>query len=201
MTSLKTAAIVVLPVVLLAFSLPAADVSHGIHLYEQKKYAEAESALREAVAAEPDNADANHYLGLALLETKKYKEAEGAFGKAAEARPDARVGLAQAYMMQDKLDEATGELDKAAEDSSENPAFHRTRGMILLKRDRFADASQSLARALELDPKDPYANYYFGMASSRLRRTDLMIKHFQLFLELAPNAPEAPKVRSLLRSL
>lgn len=177
------------------------DVAQGVRLYEEKKYSEAESALREAVGAEPDSLDGNHYLGLTLLELKKYEEAEGAFRKSAERKPEARVGLAQALMMQDKLDDALAELDAAAKDASDNPALHRTRGMIALKREKHSDAAKHLARALELDPKDAYANYYYGMANSRLRRTDLMIKHFQIFLELAPNAPEAAKVRSLLRSL
>lgn len=39
-----------------------------------------------------------------------------------------------------------------------------------------------------------------GHGGSRLKRTDLMVRHFQMFLDLAPETPEAEKVRSQLRS-
>jgi tetratricopeptide (TPR) repeat protein len=103
--------------------------------------------------------------------------------------------------MQDKLDEASKELNAAGEAAEKNAEYYRTRGMIELKRERHAEAAEHLGKAVEIDPKDAYAHYYLGMANSRLRKTDQMIKHFQLFLELAPDAPEAGKVRSLLKSL
>jgi tetratricopeptide (TPR) repeat protein len=188
------------PAVFLATSLMA-DVTDGVKLYQEKNYEEAERVLREAVNADPANAEANHYLGLALLERKKFDESEPFFRKAIESRPDARVGLARALMMQEKLDAANEELDQAATAVENNSELHRTRGMILLKRERYANAAGELKKAVEIDPKDAYAHYYYGMANSRLRKTDLMVKHFQIFLELAPEAPEAAKVRSLLKSL
>lgn len=178
-----------------------ADVEKGVRLFKEKNYEQAETELREAVSAAPDSAEANYYLGLALLEQKKYGESERFFRKAIESQSEARIGLARALMMQDKLDAASEELDRAESSVENNADLHRTRGMILLKREKYADAAAQLRKAIEIDPKDAYAHYYYGMANSRLRKTDLMIKHFQLFLELAPEAPEAAKVRSLLRSL
>jgi tetratricopeptide (TPR) repeat protein len=184
-----------------ALTVSAASVEEGAQLLQEKKYAEAENVLRAAVGESPDSADANYYLGVALVEQEKYGEAEGVLQKAVEQKPEARVSLAKAYMMQDKLDDALRELAAAEPALPDNSDLYLNRGMILLKQEKYADASTQLNRAVELNPMSAYAHYYLGMASSRLRRTDLMIKHFQLFLELAPDAPEAARVRSLLRSL
>jgi Tfp pilus assembly protein PilF len=77
----------------------------------------------------------------------------------------------------------------------------RTRGIALLKEGKHEEAAAELAKALEIDPKDAYAHYYFGMVNSKLGKKDLMVKHYQSFLKLAPDAPEAPRVRALLKSL
>jgi Tfp pilus assembly protein PilF len=179
----------------------AADLETGIRQLEQKQFAQAESTLREVVAAEPDNADANYYLGKALIGEKKYGEAEEFLKKAAETKPEARVALGEAYMMQEKLDQAMNELNEAEESQSSNADLYLFRGMIYLKRENAAEAARELDKALAIDPKKGYAHYYMGLAQSRLKRNDLVLKHFEMFLQLEPRAPEAARVRSLLRSL
>jgi len=184
-----------------AMAMPILAADKGADLYRDKKYAEAERALREEIQAEPQDTEANYYLGLALLEQEKYKDSEPYLKKALGEKPAAHLGLARAYMMQDKLKEALSELKSVEKQEENNPELYRSRGMILLKQNQFKDSAAQLSKAIELDPKDAYAHYYYAMANSRLKRPDLMIKHFQFFLELAPEAPEAEKVRSLLRSL
>ena len=184
---------------ILAVSVFAADLETGKRLFEENKYQEAEQELREAVAAEPDSAEANYYLGADLVQLNKYKEAEPFLEKASAEKPEARVALGHAYMMQDRLNDATRLLNEAAKDQPENAEIHRYQGMILLKQNKFDDAFKQLSKAVELDPKDAYAHYYLAMASSRLKRPDEMVTHFQIFLKLAPDAPEAAKVKSLLR--
>jgi tetratricopeptide (TPR) repeat protein len=189
-------------------NLLAEDLETGRAQFEKREFAKAEATLRAVVEAEPDNLEAIHYLGMALIEQKKYKEAENVLEKAARNHPQARVDLAKAQMYQEKLDPALRTLEEAEKDlrsgeqdlRSAEADLHLTRGMILLKRDRFADAAKELSRTLELEPKNAYAHYYMGMAQSRLRRPDLMAQHFEIFLQLEPNSPEAARVRSLLRS-
>ena len=201
----------------------AADINEGKSLFEQKKYDEAAPIFREAVAADPDNVDANYYLGETLARLEQYKEAEPFLEKAAKERPEARVALGYSYLMQDRLKEASESLDAAQEEldarvkgldqtipeEKEKAAMyqmkqgdvHQYRGMAYLKENKFDDAYKELSQATELNPKDAYAYYYLGMASSRIKRPDQMVKNFQIFLQLAPDAPEAPKVRSLLKTV
>jgi regulator of sirC expression with transglutaminase-like and TPR domain len=70
-----------------------------------------------------------------------------------------------------------------------------------LHRENHAAAVKALERAIKLDPKKAYSHYYAGIAYGNLKRPDKMAEHFQYFLRLAPEAPEAAKVRSYLRSL
>jgi tetratricopeptide (TPR) repeat protein len=185
----------------LAGTAVAADLQTGIQQFEQKEFAQAESTLREVVAEDPTNADANYYLGQALIEQKKYKESEEFLKTAIDPKPEARVALGEAYLMQEKLDDAMRVLNEAEATQASNPKLWLNRGMISQKREKYADAAKQLDKALELDPRDGYAHYYMGLAQSKLKRTDLVIKHFELFLQLEPKAPEAARVRSLLRSL
>jgi len=54
---------------------------------------------------------------------------------------------------------------------------------------------------VQLDPTFAAAYYYAGLASSRVKRIDLMANNFGLFIKLAPNAPERPEVESILRTV
>jgi tetratricopeptide (TPR) repeat protein len=205
---------------LLAATSFAADLESGKNLFEKQKYAEAEKNFREMVNAEPDNLEANYYLGASLVELNKYEESEPFLKKAAAEKPEADIALAHAYLMQEHMKEAQETLDIAqkrvdeaaaetAKEEAEKMAMYkaqngeiaRYRGMMALKQNKFDDAFKQLSNAAELNPKDAYAHYYLAMASSRIKRPDQMVKHFQMFLQLAPDAPEAPKVKSLLKAL
>jgi tetratricopeptide (TPR) repeat protein len=111
------------------------------------------------------------------------------------------VVQAKAQMAENKLDEALGTLNNAQEELKDNPELYVTRGMIFLKQEKAADAEKELSRAIQLNPKHAYAHYYMGMTQSKLKRTDRMITEYEMFLQLAPTAPEAARVRSLLRSI
>lgn len=191
---------IAVPALLAAGAVWAADLDAGIRQFDNKEYAQAETTLREVVAAEPDNASAQYYLGKTLIEEKKYADAEPFLKKAAESMPEARVELGQAYLMQEKIDAALRELNEAEKTESSNSDLYLYRGMALMKRNQFADAAKQLDQALKLDPKNAYAHYYMGLTQSRLKHPDQMLEHFDIFLKLAPDAPEAARVRSLLRS-
>lgn len=59
-------------------------------------------------------------------------------------------------------------------------------------------AVDALTIAIDRNPGIAYAYYFRGMAAGKIDRKDLMINDFDRFLTLAPNAPEAPRVRRVL---
>ena len=67
-------------------------------------------------------------------------------------------------------------------------------------RQDFGNAASSLQKAVSLDPENASAHYQLGLVQYRLKRYEQTITHFERFLELTPDAPEAPQVKSLLRT-
>lgn len=80
-------------------------------------------------------------------------------------------------------------------------AAHYQMGLVQAQRNDPAGAAASFEQAASLDPTFAYAYYYAGLASSRIDRPDRMAINFERFLQLAPDAPEGPRVQSLMRSV
>jgi tetratricopeptide (TPR) repeat protein len=201
---------------LLTFLLPErlpAQEQQGIELYRAGKYQEAERLLRESVTAHPDDQQARYLLGLSLLELKSYVQAQSELEKVHSSESPAasntgvpgegelKVALARAYMGQKKYAEAQAALDAAQKASPEGADVYLYRGKLDIERRMYPQAVPELEKAISLDPKNAYAHYYAGIAYSNIRRPDKMVEQFEFFLKLAPNAPEADKVRALLRSV
>lgn len=207
MTGVMICAVLGMP----AFSQTADDLARARDLYHGKKFQEAETLLRRVLDAEPGNAEAGYWLGLSLLELKRFDEAEEALRKAEENRPEEsgampridmiRVGLARCYMERDRLGEAQAALDEALRIKADNPDAYFYRGMLEARRKDYASSARSMDKVIELDPKNAYAYYYAGLAYNQIKRPDLVVQRLQTFLKLAPDAPEASKVQSLLRSI
>ena len=194
---------IVLAGLIAAAGLAAQDLNQGVQLYESRKYADAERVLRQVAGAEPENAEVRQYLGLALLEQNKLSEAESALQKAIELAPDlerAKLGLVRVYIQQKQIDKAQAALDGAniSEDTPDLPLY---RGMINVSKGNHKAAAADLETAIQRKPDNAYAHYYAGLAYNGLKRPDKMVERFETFLRLAPDAPEAAKVRSLLRSV
>src|SRR5262245_20976208 len=74
-------------------------------------------------------------------------------------------------------------------------------GLARTRREEWTPAGEAFARATELNPTFAYAHYYAGLAYSHVKRPDLVSKYLEMFLKLAPKAPERSAVTSLLRSI
>jgi tetratricopeptide (TPR) repeat protein len=184
--------------------LAAQGLERGEQLYKDGQYAQAETALREVIAGEPDNANAHLLLGMTLLELSKPDEAEmelkQAEGEGVE--PD-RLNVAQArlHIERQQMDQALAKLNEAHGQNANNPDVYYYRGLVRANRKDFSGAVADLEKAIEMTPAKAMAHYYAGLAYNGLKRPDKMVEHFQTFLKLAPDAPEAARVRSLLRSV
>jgi len=204
-----------------SLSLSAAQIAEMLskarELMTVNQYPEAEAALREALSEEPENPEANQLLGLCLLELKRYPEAEQAFLKAEKALPgqseppadpprsprpeEVQIGLARALMEQKELDRAAEALARAEQLNPQNADLYFYRGIYDAHRQDYAAAAADMDKAIELNPEKAYAYYYSGIAYNQIRKPDKMVQRFQMFLKLAPEAPEAAKVKTLLRAV
>src|SRR5262245_61097189 len=179
------------------YTAAAQDLDRGIELYRKNDFAEAASALRQVVDREADNARANRYLGLALVEQGKASEAEPFILKANELDPsgESKAALARLYIEKKDYDQAAAALKEA---SGEDVPY--VRGLLALNRKQYQDASRDLEAYSQSHPDFAYAHYHAGMAYNGMKRPDKMLTHFEIFLKMKPDAPEARKVRSVLRT-
>ena len=175
----------------------AVDIERGVELYKQGKYSEAESELRGVLSQDDNNSRAHRVLGLALLEQRKFDEAASQINRAAELEPggEAKAALARLHAEKKEFDQAEAALEGA---SGEDADY--ARGLVLLQRKQFEEAVPLLERYTEDNPSHAYGHYYAGMAYSGSKRKDKMLSHFEMFLRLNPEAPEARKVRAVLQT-
>jgi tetratricopeptide (TPR) repeat protein len=99
------------------------------------------------------------------------------------------------------VDEAkSGSGDDSARRVREFHAYYQL-GLARTRKEEWAGAAEAFARAAELNANFAYAHYYAGLSYSRVKRPDQVVRYFEMFLKLAPKAPERSAVTSLLRSI
>ena len=184
---------------------PASDkLGRGIQLHQAKKYQEAEAVLREAVNEQPNDPKAHEALGLTLVELGRSQDALQEFQKALEsgsATDKLQVGIARARINLKDSEKARAALNSARELNPQNADVYYYSGMLEAERRDYGAAAREFEKALELNPSHAYAHYHAGIVYNGLKKPDKMVQHFQAFLKLAPTAPEAKKVQSLLQSV
>lgn len=187
-------------------AVPAAGqtVADVRQLYDAGKYREVLGAVDEA-AAESDKASRLQYL--AAQSHDKLNDEEAArrtYQRLADLGEDSAwgsIGRSAVQLMDKQVDEALASADNAVRLASSLPEAQYQRGIVHMTRKDYAQAMAAFSKAAELDRGFAAAHYYAGLASSRAKRTDLMTKHFEMFLKLAPHAPERPAVESILRTV
>jgi len=119
---------------------------------KQKKFADAEAAFKQLIAAEPDNSAALNYLGYMLAERgERLDESVSLLQKALQIDPDNGSyldSLGWAYFKQDKLDLAENNLRRAADQLKTNSVIQDHHGDVLFKMGRVDEAIAAWTRAL-----------------------------------------------------
>ena len=113
----------------------------------------------------------------------------------------APIGKSALQIMDKQFDEALASADEAVRLMPSLPEAQYQRGIVFMFRNDYGNALEAFTKATQLDPTFAAAYYYAGLASSRVKRIDLMANNFGMFIKLAPNAPERPEVESVLRSV
>jgi tetratricopeptide (TPR) repeat protein len=186
-----------LPLAVAAGSLCAADAGRGRELYLQGKYDDAATELRQAVQENGEDAGAQRALGMVLVEQDKLPEAEKHIRRAEEMNPgpETNLALARLAVAQKNYDRAQELLADASGDD-----LPYVRGLLRFQKQQYQEAADDLESYLEKNPGHPYAHYYAGLAYNNLRKPDRMLTHFERFLQIKPDAPEARKVRAVLKT-
>jgi tetratricopeptide (TPR) repeat protein len=211
----------IVSLLLIAFSLAVISISSafaqtnkGISRFNAWDFQEAEKILREAVKANPQDNQAAYYLGLSVLMQDKHSEALDILLKAQEslnkpgqnrsAFPDAyqmHIALARTYLELKRNEEAWKNLEAAEKLHPDAVDVHVYRGAYYLNKESLPLAIKELERAMILDDNNAYAHFYAGYAYLRSGNPAKAVEVFKSFLQLAPQAPEAVKVKALITAL
>jgi tetratricopeptide (TPR) repeat protein len=175
----------------------AADVNRGKELYNEGKYSQAATELQAVVRDEGENAEAHRLLAMALVEQDKTGDAEKYANRAMELDPsgESKLALARVNVAQKNYDRADELIGEASGDDLEY-----VRGLVHFNKGRHEEAAKDLEAAVEKRPSNAYAHYYAGLAYNKLSKPDRMLNHFEMFVKLKPDAPEARKVRAVLKT-
>jgi len=127
----------------------------GTAFDKQKKFAEAESAFKQVLTRDPENATALNYLGYMLAERgERLDESVNYLKKALQIEPENGSfldSLGWAYFKADNLNLAEENLRRAADQLKTNSVIQEHYGQVLFKLGRYDEAIAAWTRALNGD--------------------------------------------------
>lgn len=165
---------------------------------------DATQEFKAAVKAHPQYYAARLELGRQLFARHDFGEAAEAFkplGEIAPKRAEPRLEYAIVLLALRRPGDAAAQLRRALELEEANWATHLHLGWALLEAEP-AEAERHFKRAIELDERKA-AQAHLSLARLAYGRGSRpeAIGHLEIYLTLAPDAPDAQAVRRLLKQL
>jgi Flp pilus assembly protein TadD len=139
---------------------------------QEKRWAEAEAALRQLLKLEPANAAAHVQLGRVLMELGRKDEgvAELEAGAKGSTDPAAERELAAFYLETKQYEPAAQHYRRLLSGDPKNAELHHALGLVLTGQGKFAEAEAELIAAVNSDPNLKEA--YFDLAFAAQRNKD-----------------------------
>src|SRR5271165_3708800 len=158
---------------------------------KQKKYPEAEAALRKLLAADPLNNTARAQLGRTLAEEGKNDEAAQEFQKSLQAGASARteLELGTLYVKAGKDAEAEHWLRAAVQSMPKDAEAHYALGSLLMHVRKYPESQQELLLAVQLKPDlaDAYGN--LAVVAAENKNYQLTLKALDYRAKFLPEGP------------
>lgn len=155
---------------------------------------EAEQALRQAIALNPDLPTAHNLLGLTRLRRNDQAGAEAAFREAIRLQPDlaeARANLGNLLAAAGDLPQAIYHLRIAVADAPDNLEAHFDLGEALAASGSFEPAREQLEAVLRLNPNHARAHIDLGRLLAMKGRADQAALHYRRAIEIDDRLPDA----------
>jgi tetratricopeptide (TPR) repeat protein len=131
---------------------PAGDLAHGIDLFQNGKFAEAEAELRDVAGAQ-----ARAYRAASLDRLERYAEAETEAKAALADEAVAVAALGEALVKQDKLDEAIDRMTTALAADANLAYAYYWRGQSRQRKQQIARMAEDYQSFVRLAPEAPEA--------------------------------------------
>jgi predicted O-linked N-acetylglucosamine transferase (SPINDLY family) len=166
----------------------------AIHHHQSGDLQRAESIYRQILQADPQHADAMHFLGVIAHQVGKPDIAIDYITRSLTLAPlndTYHCNLAAAYQSMQRFDDAIRCYREAMRLQPNSVNAHNGLGNILNDLGRFDEAVASYRRALQLDPNCAEAHSNIGVALQNLRKPEEAESHCRKAVRLKPNYPEA----------
>jgi Flp pilus assembly protein TadD len=162
---------------------------------------EAESLLRQALAADPKYTKAINDLGVIRMRAQRFAEAEVVFRKGLESDPKSLkllVNLGSDLLHAGKNADAIPPLREALRLKPDQADAHLQLGAALVETDQLVEGELELMVALSAKgPNDSGVQLYLGKLYSRKGEYSKAVQAFNTYLRLAPpDSPNAPAIRA-----
>ena len=169
---------------------------HGIALMQAGDMEAAVEPLREAERLEPNRPPTLIALGTALVDRGSYAEAKPCLLRGLDLDPesvDAASALAEAEEGLGEIREAEAHARRALARASAHATANLVMGMVLLNRERYAEARDALVKAVSANPASPKAHYQLSLAFARLNDETSARTHLELYHEMLKEREERVK--------
>lgn len=162
----------------------------GLLYLQQKRYEEAEKAIRLIIGVSPDDAEAHFVLATVLYEMKKGDQAETELKRVLDLHPDSHQALnflGYLYAEQGRnLDEAYQLVSKALELDPRNGAYLDSLGWVYFRKGEFEKALEYLVEAARLID-DPVVYDHLGDTYLKMNNPVAAKQSWEKSLELDGN--------------
>jgi len=168
----------------------------GVALMEAGDMAAAVESLRQADRLAPERALTLTALGLAQNSRKQYDDARRALMHALDLEPenvDALAALAEAESGVGELAQAEEHAQRALARFEAHPTANLVMGIVLMKRERYAEARDALSKAIAANPASPAAHYQLSLAYARLGDDANARQHVEAYQQKLHEAEERLK--------
>ena len=175
-----------------------APAGQALILAEQKRrhgfLADADELARRAAAAEPDNAEAAHMLGIIAHQSGKTADAIEHLRRAIAIKPDIALyhaNLGEMSRLAGRIDDAVAAGRRAIELNPNYAGALSNLGIALFDQGKFDEALELYDRAIAIEGNFAQAHSNRGNALQRLKRFAEAEKDYRRALELQPNFADA----------
>ncbi|HKS36788.1 MAG TPA: tetratricopeptide repeat protein [Verrucomicrobiae bacterium] len=149
------------------------NLERGLLLYQQSRYDLAEQELRQALAADPDDAYSHALLALCLTEQKEFKDATEEAHRAVHQAPDdpfSHYALARVFYDRDRPDEAVAAISESIRLDPADADYQSLLAAIRFDQRRWQDALTAAEQGLQNNSEHVGCTNLRAMALVKLGR-------------------------------
>ena len=178
----------------------------GLEYFQEGEHEKAIKKFELVVKADPNNADAHYYLGLAYSRVDKNNLAVSAFKKAIDLlHPELQnvnLSLGIAYYKSGDYDSALQTLNQVIELEPQNASAHFFVGLSLQKKNQHKKSIKSFHKAMVRDPEfNQLSLFNIGLAYSKIDQYEPAKDAFNKVIEIDPQSDIAKDSQKFLETL